>query len=132
MLFRSHVGEGLFLALWNEVGGTQNLEELTSKTPEELLNILDKIYETRASRLAVVDLGDSPEDQALRQTIMFATDILPYFELRNAIRVGDVGRMEDLLPTLLFRFAGGGNHKYAVEIMELIHKLRVEWPEELR
>ena len=40
--------------------------------------------------------------------------------------------MEDLLPTLLFRFMGGGNHKYATEILELLYKLDREWPKELR
>ena len=40
--------------------------------------------------------------------------------------------MEDLLPTLLFRFMGGSNHKYATEILELLHKLQREWPEELQ
>lgn len=63
--------------------------------------------------------------------IMLSADLLLYFDLREAMRIGDVGRMEDLLPTLLFRFIGSGNHKYAVKILELLHKLRREWPEEL-
>jgi hypothetical protein len=36
---------------------------------------------------------------------------------------GDVGLMEKLLPTLLFRFIGGGNGKYAVEVLELMQGL---------
>ena len=57
---------------------------------------------------------------------MFSSDLLPYFDLREAMQIGDVGRMEDLLPTLLFRFLGGGNHKYAVEILELEQGLHHE------
>jgi hypothetical protein len=63
---------------------------------------------------------------------MWNSDVLSYLELRNAIKTGDVGRMEDLLPTLLFRFAGGGNSKYAIEILELLQGLRREWPEDIK
>lgn len=54
---------------------------------------------------------------------MWNADVLPYLELREAIWTGDVGRMEDLLPTLLFHFTGGGNHKYATKILELLQGL---------
>ncbi|KAJ7863951.1 hypothetical protein B0H14DRAFT_2574605 [Mycena olivaceomarginata] len=40
--------------------------------------------------------------------------------------------IEDLLPTILFRFAGGGNPKYTIEILELFQGLKREWPEKLR
>lgn len=40
--------------------------------------------------------------------------------------------MEDMLPRLLFRFIGGGNHKYAVEIPELLQGLHHEWTEEVK
>ncbi|KAH7917006.1 hypothetical protein BV22DRAFT_977203, partial [Leucogyrophana mollusca] len=45
---------------------------------------------------------------------------------------GDVGRMEDLLPTLLLRFAGGGNSKYTIEVLELLQGLRREWPDVIK
>ncbi|KAF8886746.1 hypothetical protein BD779DRAFT_1471007 [Infundibulicybe gibba] len=68
-------------------------------------------------------------DEVLQQWTMWNCDVLPYLELRDAIKIGDVGRMEDLLPTLLFRFAGGGNSKYAIEILELLQGLYREWPD---
>lgn len=60
------------------------------------------------------------QDQVMMQWTMWNNDVLPYLELRDAIKVGDVGRMEDLLPTFLFQFVGGGNPKYAIEMLELI------------
>lgn len=36
------------------------------------------------------------------------------------------------LRTLLFRFVGGGNSKYAIEILELLQGLRQEWPEDIK
>ncbi|KAI0350254.1 hypothetical protein OH77DRAFT_1573825 [Trametes cingulata] len=130
-----HVGEANFLGLWAKVGGVTSHAELLSRTPDELLAILDEIYDRHASRQALTELEQLPvdeQDEVKRQMVMFSTDLLPYFDLREAMKIGDVGRMEDLLPTMLFRFAGGGNHKYATEILELIWKLREEWPAELR
>jgi hypothetical protein len=40
--------------------------------------------------------------------------------------------MQDLLPTLLFRFAGGGNSKYTIEVLELLQGLNREWTPELK
>lgn len=57
------------------------------------------------------------------QWTMWNMDVLPYLELWDAIKHGDVGHMEDLLPTLLFRFSGGGNPKYTIEILELLQGL---------
>lgn len=130
-----HVGEAKFLDLWLTVGGVDKVEKLLSKSPEELLAILNTIYDEHVSRGAQEEMDGLPGetcDEVKHQMAMFCADILAYFDLRDAMRVGDVGRMEDLLPTLLFRFVGGGNHKYAVEVLELIHKLRHEWPDELR
>ena len=62
---------------------------------------------------------------------MWNMDVLPYLELRAAIKHGDVGRMEDLLPILLFRFAGGGNPKYTIKILELLQGLHQEWPDDV-
>nr|VWP00644.1 Putative transcriptional regulator containing an aminotransferase domain [Ganoderma boninense] len=130
-----HIGEAHFLSLWMEVAGVNDLSQLVSKTPRELVHVLDKIVTEHASleavhRLNVLTPGD--RDEVKRQTVMFATDILPYLNLRDAMRIGDVGRMEDLLPTLLFRFAGGSNPKYTIEILELLQKLKCEWPPEFR
>jgi len=35
--------------------------------------------------------------------------------------------MEDLLSSLLYRFQGGNNKLCAIEVMELLQKLRNEW-----
>ncbi|KAH9847961.1 hypothetical protein C2E23DRAFT_871531 [Lenzites betulinus] len=130
-----HVGEGNFLQLWATAGNVDHAADLVTCTPEELLAILDKLYEEHIVQRAQEDMDDLPEhkhDEVAWQMAMFSADLLGYFNLCEAMRLGDVGRMEDLLPTMLFRFAGGGNHKYAVEVLELLHKLRSEWPEELR
>lgn len=63
---------------------------------------------------------------------MFNNDMLSYIELSTAIKCGDVGQMEDMLPTLLFRFAGGENSKYTIEVLELLQGLKQEWPQDVK
>ncbi|KLO19327.1 hypothetical protein SCHPADRAFT_813256, partial [Schizopora paradoxa] len=49
-----------------------------------------------------------------------------------AVKTGDVGIMEAMLPHLLFRFVGGGHKKYSGEIIELLQMLNRELPPEVR
>ncbi|KAH9916714.1 uncharacterized protein BXZ73DRAFT_53621 [Epithele typhae] len=127
-----HIGEANFLALWCTVGQVDSLDELKSKSPHQILDNLDTILSQHTSYTALILARNQPDNQrdlVKEQMMMFSIDILPYFDLREAIRCGDVGRMQDLLPTLLFRFSGGGNNKYAAEILELLQKIHCEWPE---
>ncbi|KAJ6625547.1 hypothetical protein B0H10DRAFT_2430336 [Mycena sp. CBHHK59/15] len=113
----------------------EKLAELKTKSPRELRGLAVQLIRKYASRAAVneIDIMDSEVcDNVFRQWTMFNTDVLPYLHLRQAIKSGDVGRMEDLIPLLLFRFAGGGNSKYAIEMLELIQGLRREWPDALK
>jgi len=68
------------------------------------------------------------QDEVKHQTILWTRDVLHYIILDNAIKHGNVGVMEDMLPTLLFRFTGGHNSKYAIEVLELLQGLHKEWP----
>jgi hypothetical protein len=129
------VGVARFRDVWRQVAGVKSLEELRNKTAAQLYDLATKIWESYASTVAMVRLGESSNedpDELLPITIRFNRDILDYFELDEAMKVGDVGRMEDMLPRLLFRFIGGGNHKYAVEILELLQGLHREWTEEVK
>ncbi|KAF9242900.1 hypothetical protein BU15DRAFT_60190 [Melanogaster broomeanus] len=110
-----------------------HLDEALS--PTELYELAVKVYTEYVSRRALSkmeNMPDSERDHVQMQFTMWNADILSYIELTEAIKFGDVSRMEDLLPTLLFRFAGGGNSKYTIEILELLQGLRQEWPDEVR
>lgn len=63
---------------------------------------------------------------------MKPAELLDYLELNDAMKCGDVGRMEDQLLRLLFRFLGGGNSNYSLEILELLQSLLREWPPDLK
>lgn len=88
-----------------------------------------------ASSLEMEKMKARPKDKRdpiKQQTIMWNRDILQYIVLDHAIKHGDVGLMEDMLPHLLFRFLGGRNSNYAQEVLELLQSLHREWPPEVR
>ncbi|KAJ7722007.1 hypothetical protein B0H16DRAFT_1790019 [Mycena metata] len=130
-----HISEAHFRASWLDMGKVENLAELKSRSPAQLRELASTLIREHASREAVNKIeGMSPRDRddVYRQWTMFNMDVLPYLQLRQAIKTGDVGRIEDLIPTLLFRFAGGGNPKYTIEMLELLQGLHREWPPGLR
>ncbi|KAJ8481719.1 hypothetical protein ONZ51_g5810 [Trametes cubensis] len=130
-----HVTEAHLRTCWKEVTGVQSLADLRNLTPEELLAFAEEVVTQHASNDAIEDLEecmDGQHDDLLRQATMWNRDALYYLLLDGAMRQGDVGLMEDLLPHLFFRFSGGGNHKYAVEILELLQGLHREWTDEVK
>ncbi|TBU62392.1 hypothetical protein BD310DRAFT_1036622 [Dichomitus squalens] len=140
--FYHHLHEGIFHVTeahvrdcWRKVGGVTELAELHNRSPAELKDLAETLVEQYASNNRVEDLervSTGNEDDLLRQAVMWNRDALHYMVLWHAMRQGDVGLMEDLLPYLFLRFSGGGNHKYAVEILELLQGLHREWPEEVK
>lgn len=130
-----HVAEAHIREDWLVVSGTNNLSELRSRSPEELRKLAEKLVQRHASSQALDDIDAKPiekRDQQKRQVIQWNRDILQYIVLDQAIRHGDVGLMEDMLPHLLFRFIGGRNNKYAVEVLELLQGLHREWPQDVK
>ncbi|TBU26765.1 hypothetical protein BD311DRAFT_779457 [Dichomitus squalens] len=140
--FYHHLHEGIFHVTeahirdcWRKVGGVAELAELRNRSPAELKHLAETLVQHYASNDRVEDLehvAPGKEDDFLRQAIMWNRDALHYVVLWHAMRQGDVGLMEDLLPHLFLRFSGGGNHKYAVEILELLQGLHREWPEDVK
>ncbi|KAF9231156.1 hypothetical protein BU15DRAFT_82749 [Melanogaster broomeanus] len=127
-----HIGEAHIRATWLAVAGVSELSELKTKSPTELHELAIQLVDQQASckghaKMMNMDIKD--QDAVLAQWIMFNCDVLSYIELNAAMKCGDVGRMEDMLPTLLFRFVGGGNSKYTIEVLELMQGLKREWPD---
>ncbi|PSS06545.1 hypothetical protein PHLCEN_2v3675 [Hermanssonia centrifuga] len=129
----THIAEARFRDLWCVAGGVQTLNELQNRSPEELEALANQILDNYASTRALDKQRSLPrQDDILIQAIQFNRDILPFLDLDDAIKTGDVGRIRDLLPRLLFRFIGGGNSNYVTECLELLQGLEREWPEDLK
>jgi hypothetical protein len=115
-----HIAEGHFRDLWCVVGEVTELKELRKKTPQELYNMATLIVRNYASKSALRDMtvpasGNNGKakkgapkpaketvDDLLYQTTQFLRDLLNYLEIDNAISVGDIGRMQDMLPRFSF------------------------------
>ncbi|THG95519.1 hypothetical protein EW026_g6153 [Hermanssonia centrifuga] len=129
------VAAGHFRDLWRLVGGAESLADLRNRTPEELYALAVRILDDYASTNALVRLRTRDirnQDEVQIQAVQFNRDILYYIELDDAMNTGDVGRMEDLLPRLLFCFAGGGSSNYTTELLELIQAIHREWTPEVK
>ncbi|TFK90447.1 hypothetical protein K466DRAFT_484717 [Polyporus arcularius HHB13444] len=118
---------------WIKATGVSDLKELRDRSPEELTAFADQILREYASSSAMVDLRDTlnPPDELRIQSTMFLRDVLLYVVLDRAIKYGDIGMMEGILPHTLFRFAGGKNNNYTTECLELLQGLHREWPPEV-
>ncbi|KAI0693161.1 hypothetical protein BC835DRAFT_1416081 [Cytidiella melzeri] len=121
--------------LWQLVGNAQDLTELRAKTLEDLNAIAEKIVTDYASTNALTKLDALPreeQDDLFKNAVMYCRDGLDYWNLDDAMLSGDVGRMELLLPRLLYRYHGGNNCKYTIEFLKLFQSILREWPEDLK
>jgi hypothetical protein len=130
-----HILEAHVRDIWESVAKVTDLSELRKKTPEELDCLAGKIIKEYASTVAHYWEKKRPanqQDHVFMNQILLTQDLLDYSNLDDAMQTGDVGRMVDLIPRLLFRYHGGRNWKYAIEILELLQGLNREWPDDLR
>ncbi|KAI0688541.1 hypothetical protein BC835DRAFT_1419055 [Cytidiella melzeri] len=130
-----HTAEARFRDLWLVVGRVKDLTQLRRRTPQQLINLAAKIHDSYATTQALSEMKQKPredQDDVLYQSIQFCRDILNYISLDDAIKMGDVGRLENLIPRLFFRFNGGTSSNYAIELLELLQGMLREWPAELR
>ena len=100
-----HVAEAHLRINWLAVTKVKNLEDLRSCQPEELVSYACRLVDEHASSGALDQMDALPldkQDEVKRQTILWNRDVLHYIVLDQAIKQGDVGLMEDMLPTLLF------------------------------
>jgi hypothetical protein len=72
------------------------------------------------------------QDEVFAHGVLLNKDLLDYLILDDAIKTGDITTMEDILPRLLFRFVGGRNSNYTVEVLELLQGLNREWPDDFK
>ena len=129
------IAAAYFLCVWLEITGASSVEELRSKPPRELKQFAERIISEFASTEALMDLSHQSaleRDELQEQVVQFNRDLLEYLELDDAIKHGHISRMEDMLPSLFYRFQGGDNKLYVLEVMGLLQKLHKEWTEDVK
>ncbi|KAG9075731.1 hypothetical protein FS749_012574 [Ceratobasidium sp. UAMH 11750] len=127
--FLQHSTTARFLGLWLDVTASKTLEELAEwvevSEPETVYEAAERIWLERASNRALKRFGDDPN---LCNAIALNRDLLLQHEVLVSTKTGDVGRMENTLPSLLLFFSGAGSKNYARELAETMHWMRYEAP----
>jgi len=62
--------------------------------------------------------------------LLFLRDVAVHIELGDAIKAGDIGRINHLLPIITLMMHGGGNTNYALELLRLLYGIRHLWTAE--
>ncbi|TCD71585.1 hypothetical protein EIP91_007332 [Steccherinum ochraceum] len=126
----AHITIARFRTLWCIVGEVDKLEDLRKRSPSELLQLAQQIVQNHASTHALNTLqkqSDARRDHVHEQAVQFNRDMLYFFSLDKAIKSGDVGRIEALLPHMLFRYSGGRNSHYSTEMLEILQKFQHDY-----
>ena len=127
-----HITEARIRDLWCIHGKVETLEDLRRHSPEEFHAIAKTIVKEVGSNLVFAKKNTASRDDLRLQSLQFIRDALLYIDFDYAIQHGDVGSLQDHLPRLLFRFAGGQNKNYVIEMLEILQGLQHEWPDDVR
>ncbi|CAG8519930.1 15485_t:CDS:2 [Acaulospora colombiana] len=71
------------------------------------------------------------EDAIFDNQCILLRDLLFYTELCHSMNTGDVGRLEDILPTWIFIWKGTRKHKYATYLHRFLYDLEYNYPPDL-
>ncbi|KAG8726525.1 hypothetical protein FRC10_007000, partial [Ceratobasidium sp. 414] len=79
-------------------------------------------------------MEDSPEDAdpVFLNTLSQTRDLEMFWDLRHAVKHGNVGHMEDLIPELLVFFTGSRNSNYAKQMYEILQVMQYESTDAIR
>lgn len=125
-----HVLNARIIDCWTKLCGHTTLEAFAASVPhpDNIAKLAEHIVNEYASTKSAHIAGP---DETFRNASLFMRDALIYMELVQSIKLGDVGRMENLIPSLLFMCAGGRNPLYAIEFMEMLDNF-LRWPAEIK
>ncbi|KAG8784517.1 hypothetical protein FRC12_018608 [Ceratobasidium sp. 428] len=135
--FLQHKLAGLVRSLWMHYAGQNTLGGLVdwvkSASVDVLAETARRIYFERVASSAAESLASAPElDETLYNSILQTRDLLQYYSVRKAIQTGNVGWLEDLLPSLIVYFKGCERHNYAQELAEAMQWMCHEATPEMR
>ena len=67
------------------------------------------------------------EDPAHENVKLLLRDLLYLRELSDAVKFGDFGRVEDILPDIAAIFRAAGSTNYSMEILHFLHNVKHVW-----
>ncbi|GJJ71294.1 hypothetical protein EMPS_07069 [Entomortierella parvispora] len=93
-------------------------EDLHTSVESDMTRFVDLvIYAIASLQHANPLLNGRPCTPADINALLFLRDMIVFIELSAAIKAGDLGRIRCVLPTVALMMHGGGNSKYALELL---------------
>ncbi|EIW73975.1 hypothetical protein CONPUDRAFT_68089 [Coniophora puteana RWD-64-598 SS2] len=120
------------------VSGKATLEELANGlTLEGLRQHADTVVSKYTDAGWAETLREEREDglggdMVFESALLFLRDALLLREFTDAIKIGDSGRVVNVLKVWVMSYRGAGRNKYAYETMVLIHNIQNVWPERIK
>ncbi|PCH37580.1 hypothetical protein WOLCODRAFT_84034, partial [Wolfiporia cocos MD-104 SS10] len=130
-----HILEAHICTFWHLISGVRNLCELQEQLLEALCTLASLLIKEHAGANTITILKSDPNgaDELQIQASSFMHDTFQYVVLDRAIKYGNIGIMEGMVPHLLFRFICGHNSNYTIECLEsTVSHFADEWPPAVR
>ena len=130
-----NVFDGMVLRLWQEelgVDSSETLDELgANQDATTMLNqVCTKAEAIRTRYIIRPEATRKAHGNANTNAALFIRDMLVYIELGDAIKQGDVGRIEAVLVPITIMFQAGGTKNYANQLLRLAFDIRHIWTEQ--
>ncbi|KAF9016871.1 hypothetical protein BGZ52_005527, partial [Haplosporangium bisporale] len=129
-----NVFDGMVLRLWKEelgIDSSKTLDELGAN--QDTTTMLNQVFTAaeaiRARYLVRPEANRKAYGNANTNAALFIRDMLVYIELGDAIKQGDVGRIEAVLMPITVMFQAGGTKNYANLLLRLAFDIRHTWTE---
>ncbi|KAG0205006.1 hypothetical protein BGX33_008156, partial [Mortierella sp. NVP41] len=129
-----NVFDGMVLRLWQEELGIDPSEPSEAFGPnQDPTRMLDQVSTAaeaiRTRHLVRPEMNRKAYGNANTNAALFIRDMLVYIELGDAIKQGDVGRIEAVLVPITVMFQAGGTKNYANQLLRLVFDIRHTWTE---
>ncbi|KAG0287355.1 hypothetical protein BGZ98_004672 [Dissophora globulifera] len=124
-----HTFEAMVRRIWEVALGSTNLtqvvEDLDDQQRENLVSSKVADHLRKFFPASAVDLDRlAPLN---RNAVLFLRDMIKYLELCDAIKTGDVGRVEESLKWVTIMLQSGSNNNYGSELLHIHCALRYVW-----
>ncbi|KAF9980256.1 hypothetical protein BGZ65_005350 [Modicella reniformis] len=128
-----HTFDAMVITAWEDVLGTADLDALMrGKTDREINSLITLHVDTLCDRY-FTDAGfRSQNGIASTNAALFMRDTVLFIELKAAIKVGDIGRIEEVLKSLAVLFQAAQTKNYAIELLRITCDLKHSWPQSMK
>jgi hypothetical protein len=122
IVFRAMVGQ-----LWQHMEAPPIPINGSDPTPDEtVVNKLNHIVDSSLNNSAALAITNSITNT---NALLFIKDMAVYIEFCTAIKLGDIGRVEQILKRLTIMFQSGKNKNYGHALLRLNFNIQHKWSE---